>query len=247
MALVRIGKVVRAVGLKGFLGIGGTEGALAGLGSVALRRGDGEPEVRKILEARPQGRVWALKLEGVPDRTAAEALVELAAVHVVAARRLFRIGREHALELVGAAHETVVDLPVVGARAQLPGLLAPGDCVSEDVDPADQGKALASRRRNALQWRQRWAEFRAAPASAFSFVETMGLLYGPKLLADSLPSSTAPARWEDAGLPPQTAAALRPCLLQARADPAEDHLGEHGLVDLNERSPAGEEEVDLLA
>ena len=75
MALVRIGKVVRAVGLKGFVGIGGTEGALAGLGSVALRRGDGEPEVRKILEARPQGRVWALKLEGVPDRTAAEALV----------------------------------------------------------------------------------------------------------------------------------------------------------------------------
>ena len=75
MPLVRIGKVVRAVGLKGHLGIGGTEGALAGLEAVALRRGGGEPEVRKILEARPQGRVWALKVEGVPDRTAAEALV----------------------------------------------------------------------------------------------------------------------------------------------------------------------------
>jgi 16S rRNA processing protein RimM len=75
VSLVRIGKVVRAVGLKGYLGVGGTDGSLAELGSVALRRGDGEPEVRRILEARPQGRVWALKIEGVSDRTAAEALV----------------------------------------------------------------------------------------------------------------------------------------------------------------------------
>ena len=75
MPLVRIGKVVRAVGLKGHLGIAGTDGALAVLGSVSLRRGDAEPEVRRIEEARPQGRVWAVKLEGVADRTAAEALV----------------------------------------------------------------------------------------------------------------------------------------------------------------------------
>jgi len=121
-------------------------------------------------------------------------------------------------------------------RPQLPGLLAPAHCVSEDVDGADLGQALATRRRNALQWRQRWAEFRGAPASAFSFVETMGLLSGPKLLADSLPSSAAPARWEDAGLPPQAAAALRPCLLQARTDPAaaaamaKGILGAMGLV-----------------
>jgi len=83
MSLVRIGKVVRAVGLEGFLGIGGTDGALAGLGSITLRRGEGEPEVRRILEARPQGRIWALKVEGVPDRTAAEALV---GAEVLAAR-----------------------------------------------------------------------------------------------------------------------------------------------------------------
>ena len=105
-------------------------------------------------------------------------------------------------------------------RPQLPGLLAPRYCVSEDVGSDDRNQALTTQRRNALQWRQRWARFRGAPASAFSFVETMGLLYGPRLLADSLPASAAPARWEDAGLSPQAAAALRPCLLQARADPA---------------------------
>src|SRR5512138_3505419 len=75
MSLVRIGKVVRAVGLKGHLGIGGMDVALGELAVVSLRRGEGAPEVRRILEARPQGRVWAVKLEGVADRTAAEALV----------------------------------------------------------------------------------------------------------------------------------------------------------------------------
>jgi 16S rRNA processing protein RimM len=75
MSLVRLGKVVRAVGLKGFLGVAGSEGALAALERVALRRGEGEPEFRRIVEARPQGRLWALQVEGVADRSAAEALV----------------------------------------------------------------------------------------------------------------------------------------------------------------------------
>ncbi len=75
MSLVRLGKVVRAVGLKGHLGVAGTEGALAIVERIALRRGDGEPEVRRILEARPQGRLWAVKVEGIEDRTSAEGLV----------------------------------------------------------------------------------------------------------------------------------------------------------------------------
>ncbi len=75
MGLVRLGKVVRAVGLKGHVGIAGSEGALGTLGRIAFRRGDEEPSTRRILEARRQGRLWAVKLEGVPDRAAAEALV----------------------------------------------------------------------------------------------------------------------------------------------------------------------------
>ncbi len=74
MALVRIGKVVKAVGLKGFVGVGGSDGALAGLQRVTLRRA-GVEEVREVLEARPQARVWAVRLGGVADRNAAEALV----------------------------------------------------------------------------------------------------------------------------------------------------------------------------
>ncbi len=75
MALVRLGKVVRAVGLHGHLGVAGTEGALAELKAIALRRGEGEPEVREVVDARRQGRLWVVKVDGVVDRTAAEACV----------------------------------------------------------------------------------------------------------------------------------------------------------------------------
>jgi 16S rRNA processing protein RimM len=75
VGLVRLGKVVRAVGLKGHVGIAGTEGALETLGRIAFRRGDEDPVHARILEARRQGRLWAVKVEGVADRTAAEALV----------------------------------------------------------------------------------------------------------------------------------------------------------------------------
>jgi 16S rRNA processing protein RimM len=74
MALVSIGKVVRAVGLKGFVGVGGTDGGLARLDRLVLERAGQRREVA-VLEARPQGKVWAVRLEGISDRTAAEGLV----------------------------------------------------------------------------------------------------------------------------------------------------------------------------
>jgi 16S rRNA processing protein RimM len=75
VALVRIGKVVRAIGLDGRVGVAGTDGALGELATVALRRGEEEARERTVLDARPQGRVWAMLLDGVADRSAAEALV----------------------------------------------------------------------------------------------------------------------------------------------------------------------------
>jgi len=72
---VGIGRVVRAVGLHGHLGVGGTAGGLAGLGRLVLRRPGAEDEERRILEARPQGRIWAVLVDGIGDRTAAEGWV----------------------------------------------------------------------------------------------------------------------------------------------------------------------------
>lgn len=75
MAWVRIGKVVRAVGLRGHVGVAGSEGALANLGRVAVARSGQEPQERVVVEARPQGRLWAVQLEGTRGREDAEALV----------------------------------------------------------------------------------------------------------------------------------------------------------------------------
>jgi 16S rRNA processing protein RimM len=75
MTLVRVGTVVRAVGLKGHLGVAGPEGALEGVERIALRRAGGADEDRAIEEARRQGKVWAVRIAGVADRSAAEALI----------------------------------------------------------------------------------------------------------------------------------------------------------------------------
>ncbi len=76
MALVRIGKVVRAVGLRGYVGVGGSEGALGRVARIQLRRpGAVATEPRAIVEAREQGRIWAVRLEGIGDRDAAESWV----------------------------------------------------------------------------------------------------------------------------------------------------------------------------
>ena len=74
MGWVRLGTVVRAVGLDGKLGVAGTEGALERMTSVALRKAGQAEMERKVLAAGPQGRIWWMRLEGVEGRTAAEAL-----------------------------------------------------------------------------------------------------------------------------------------------------------------------------
>jgi 16S rRNA processing protein RimM len=75
VALVAIGKVARAIGLGGFVGVGGSSGALETLEEVTLRRRGAPDRTWRVLEARPQGKVWAVRLEGIQDRDAAERLV----------------------------------------------------------------------------------------------------------------------------------------------------------------------------
>ena len=74
MGTVWIGKVVRALGLRGLVGVAGSEGALAVLEEIVLRRGS-EERAYAVEEARPQGKLWAARLRGVASREAAEALV----------------------------------------------------------------------------------------------------------------------------------------------------------------------------
>jgi 16S rRNA processing protein RimM len=75
VARVRLGRVVRAIGLRGFVGVAGTEGALAAVRRAWLQRPGAEPVEMDVVEARPQGKVWAVRFQGVDDRTAAEGWV----------------------------------------------------------------------------------------------------------------------------------------------------------------------------
>ncbi|MEN9646566.1 MAG: hypothetical protein RL238_3235 [Actinomycetota bacterium] len=109
--------------------------------------------------------------------------------------------------------------PAGGAltRPQLPGLLAPalevGDCDARTGAPVCASEKVRTRRR-------RWQQFRSAPSSVFSFVEAMGLLYGPKLVKEQLPHHHAPRPWEHDGLDADQASRVRPTLPMVHDDPA---------------------------
>ena len=84
-------------------------------------------------------------------------------------------------------------------RPQLPGLLTPTIDVS-DVMSDQHGRAVTVDRSGVRAERQRWDEFRRQPLSMFSFVETLGLLYGVKLVKESLPHRHRPPTWELDGI-----------------------------------------------
>jgi uncharacterized protein YbcC (UPF0753/DUF2309 family) len=97
-------------------------------------------------------------------------------------------------------------------RPQLPGLLAPALCVTDECDAPALGQVLARRRRGHLQWRQQWQAFRAGAGSAFSFVESCGLLYAGKLLRQRLGGTAPEGTVEQTGLPAAQRGRLRPRL-----------------------------------
>ena len=105
-------------------------------------------------------------------------------------------------------------------RPQLPGLLAPTLHVTETSSDGTDPDALVDERAATLGNRRRWSRFRTAPSSMFSFVESMGLLYGPKLVKSSLAHAGAPAKWEHDGLSDTTRDGLRPRLDMVDDDPA---------------------------
>jgi len=122
-------------------------------------------------------------------------------------------------------------------RPQLPGLLAPGLCVTDECDAPGLGEVLANRRKKNLLWRQQWQSFRGGAGSTFSFVESCGLLYAGKLLKRSFGAETDPTTVEQTGLPADQRNTLRPRLptkgspdLNTRITSAATALGAMGLT-----------------
>ncbi len=157
---------------------------------------------------------------GGPEATAEERRPAVQAAFCIDVRsEVFR----RALETVDPTCETLgfagffgvgteyVPLGAGQARAHLPVLLNPAYRVCE-VPRGEGTDDLLERRRINLGIGKAWKQFKLSAASCFSFVESAGLFYAPKLVADSLGlTRTVPAP-ERAGLRASAARSLGPSL-----------------------------------
>lgn len=184
-----------------------------------------------------QGRdwLWQLALEhayqkplaaglaaGEPKPGAAEQAPAVQAVFCIDVRsEIFRRGLEAAsagrVQTLGFAgfFALFIEYRPLGSemvRPQLPGLLHPGLCVSDECDVPEQGIPLAEARRRNLLWRQQWQGFRGGAGSIFSFVESLGLVYGAKLLKGRLGGEKNALPVERTGLAAPALPTLRPRL-----------------------------------
>jgi uncharacterized protein YbcC (UPF0753/DUF2309 family) len=110
-------------------------------------------------------------------------------------------------------------------RPQLPGLLAPAHCVTDECDGPGLADVMSARRRRHLLWRQRWQAFRSGAGSSFSFVESCGLLYAGKLLTASVGASADAPTVEQTGLPARLRDTLRPRLPTLGGPDLETRIG----------------------
>ncbi|OIQ92961.1 hypothetical protein GALL_250890 [mine drainage metagenome] len=131
-----------------------------------------------------------------------------------------------ALETIAPAVQTVgfagffgafmeyVPLGASDARMHMPVLLTPGYRVHEHVHGAsDQEVEKAiNHRHQRLHSANTWKAFKSSPTSCFSFVESAGLLYGPKLLGDSFGWSRPVPHPETKGIVPELRSRLAPTL-----------------------------------
>ena len=115
----------------------------------------------------------------------------------------------------------------VMTRPQLPGLLAPARCVTDECDSVSLGQALAQQRKQSLDRRSMWQNFRSTASSGFSFVETCGMLYAGKLLKNTLPSYDTPSTVEQTGLSRKDIQASRPRLQNLPGANAQAELQSH--------------------
>lgn len=96
-------------------------------------------------------------------------------------------------------------------RPQLPGLLAPGWTVEDELDAAP---AATRSRQLQLQRKTAWTSFKTAAVSGFSYIETAGFASAGALLRDSLFGRAADEP-DAAGLPGSTVRRLRPRLARS--------------------------------
>jgi uncharacterized protein YbcC (UPF0753/DUF2309 family) len=99
-------------------------------------------------------------------------------------------------------------------RIHLPVLLTPSWQGRQHIHGVSSGEmeVVISHRRRRLHSADNWKAFKSSPSSCFSFVESTGLLYGPKLLGDSFGWSRPVPHPETKGIHPKFSGRLVPSL-----------------------------------
>lgn len=113
-------------------------------------------------------------------------------------------------------------------RSHVPVIFNPAYCIPEQVTGGRTQQA-AQRRRQRLALAKAWKGFKFSAASCFSFVEATGLLYAPKLLANSLGWSRPVPDPATQGLDAATAARLAPAIVPQTASACGHAHHAHGL------------------
>jgi uncharacterized protein YbcC (UPF0753/DUF2309 family) len=107
-----------------------------------------------------------------------------------------------AMSYVPVAHET--------PRPQCPALLAPQYVIVEGMENAQNAEDVARARRIWYSVSAAWKSFRSGAVASFAYVETLGILFGLKLISDSLGITRPVPNPSSAGLPQKKSGELVP-------------------------------------
>ncbi len=124
------------------------------------------------------------------------------------------------------------------AKPHLPILFNPTYRICEHVAGADhqETRAIVAKRHERLRAADAWKVFKTSAASCFTFVEATGLLYAPKMFADSMGWTRPVAHPDTKGLDDAVRSQLAPTLA---GDPREEACA-HGGIPAADRVGAAE-------
>jgi uncharacterized protein len=121
-----------------------------------------------------------------------------------------------------------VPLGAQTANSHVPVIFNPAYRICEQVKDGDSGLVWEKRRRR-IGLSKAWKGFKLSAASCFSFVESAGLMYGPKLLTDSFGWSRPVPEPHSQGIDKPLAERIGPTLDAVAQGQCGAHHGESGI------------------
>jgi uncharacterized protein len=122
----------------------------------------------------------------------------------------------------------VVPLGSTTPRSHVPVIFNPAYRICEQVK-GGEGEDVQAKRQRRIGLAKAWKGFKLSAASCFSFVESAGLMYGPKLLTDSLGWSRPVPDPKDQGIDKRVLGRIGPTLEAVPQGQCCTHRGESGI------------------